>query len=176
MTQTLVENIYASVVHNISPKTASKNEKTKAVLNQAVADLSKAASIVHQVHWYMRGAGFYYLHPKMDELMDGLNGHLDEMSERLITIGGAPYSTLKEFDQQSKLEEVTGSFDKTMDQHLDRLVEVYTYLSNLYQVGLDVTDEENDAPTNDLFTAAQTDSEKTIWMLQAERGQKPGIR
>ena len=30
------------------------NTKTKAVLNQAVADLSVAASIVHQVHWYMR--------------------------------------------------------------------------------------------------------------------------
>mgnify|MGYP000375198038 CR=1 FL=1 len=45
------------------------NTKTKAVLNQAVADLSVAASIVHQVHWYMRGPGFLYLHPKMDELM-----------------------------------------------------------------------------------------------------------
>ena len=65
---------------------SAKNAKTKAVLNQAVADLSKAVSIVHQVHWYMRGAGFYYLHPKMDELMDSLNASLDEMSERLITI------------------------------------------------------------------------------------------
>ena len=122
MTQTITENIYASVTHNISQKSTAKNAKTKAVLNQAVADLSKAASIVHQVHWYMRGAGFYYLHPKMDELMDGLNASLDEMSERLITIGGAPYSTLKEFDENSKLDETTGSFDKTMDEHLARLV------------------------------------------------------
>lgn len=176
MTQTITENIYASVTHNLSQKTTAKNAKTKAVLNQAVADLSKAASIVHQIHWYMRGAGFYYLHPKMDELMDGLNTLLDEISERLITIGGAPYSTLKEFDDNSKLDEVTGSFDKTMDEHLARLTEVYTYLSALYQVGLQVTDEENDAPSNDIFTAAQAEAEKTIWMLQAERGQAPGIR
>lgn len=176
MSKTIVENSFVSLTHNASSKKVAKNEKTKAVLNQAVADLSKAASIVHQVHWYMRGTGFFYLHPKMDELMDGLNAHLDEMSERLITIGGAPYSTLKEFDQYSKLEETVGNFDKTMDQHLERLVEVYTYLSNLYQVGLDVTDEEGDTPSNDIFTAAQADAEKTIWMLQAERGQKPGIR
>ena len=136
MTQTITENIYASVTHNISQKSTAKNAKTKAVLNQAVADLSKAASIVHQVHWYMRGAGFYYLHPKMDELMDGLNASLDEMSERLITIGGAPYSTLKEFDENSKLDETTGSFDKTMDEHLARLVDVYTYLSALTKLGL----------------------------------------
>ena len=108
--------------------------------------------------------------------MDGLNASLDEMSERLITIGGAPYSTLKEFDENSKLDETTGSFDKTMDEHLARLVDVYTYLSALYQVGLDVTDEEGDAPSNDIFTAAQADAEKTIWMLQAERGQAPGIK
>ena len=42
MTQTMTETIYASVTHNISQNT--KNAKTKAVLNQAVADLSKAAS------------------------------------------------------------------------------------------------------------------------------------
>ena len=158
MTQTITENIYASVTHNISQKSTAKNAKTKAVLNQAVADLSKAVSIVHQVHWYMR------------------NASLDEMSERLITIGGAPYSTLKEFDDHSKLEEVPGSFEKTMDEHLARLVDVYTYLSALYQVGLDVTDEEGDAPSNDLFTAAQAEAEKTIWMLQAERGQASGIK
>ncbi|MCU9533454.1 Dps family protein [Streptococcus sp. CSL10205-OR2] len=172
-----VEKIYASIVHNITKKEETEsNSKTKAVLNQTVADLSKAASIVHQVHWYMRGRGFFHLHPKMDELMDGLNEHLDEISERLITIGGAPFSTLKEFDENSKLEEVPGSFDKTIEDHLKRLVDVYSYLANLYQVGLDVTDEEGDDPSNDLFVAAQTDAEKTLWMLQAELGNKPGIR
>lgn len=174
-TDTRVENIYASITHQVEQKDPSGKEKTKAVLNQAVADLSKAASIVHQVHWYMRGAGFLYLHPKMDELMDGLNGHLDEISERLITIGGSPFSTLKEFDDNSKLEEERGSWDKSMADHLSRLVEVYSYLSNLYQVGLDVTEEEGDAVSNDIFTAAQTEAQKTIWMLQAELGQAPGL-
>ena len=79
-------------------------EKTQEVLNQTVADLSQAAALVHQTHWYMRGSGFLTLHPKMDEFMDGLNEHLDEFAERLITIGGSPVSTLKEFDEKSKIE------------------------------------------------------------------------
>ena len=91
-------------------------EKSQAGLKPAVAALSKAASIVHQTHWYMRGPGFLYLHPKMDELMDDLNDTLDVVSERLITIGGAPYSTLKEFDEYSTLEEEVGSFDKSMTE------------------------------------------------------------
>ncbi|MHC3849098.1 ferritin-like domain-containing protein, partial [Streptococcus thermophilus] len=83
MTDSIKETIKETVNHQAETPT---NTKTKAVLNQAVADLSVAASIVHQVHWYMRGPGFLYLHPKMDELMDSLNSYLDKISERLITI------------------------------------------------------------------------------------------
>ena len=156
-------------------KQIGSRPKTKTVLNQTVADLSKAASIVHQIHWYMRGRGFLRLHPAMDELMDGLNGHLDEFSERLITLGGAPYSTLKEFDEASSLEETKGSFDLTVEDHLNRLLDVYRYLRNLYQIGLDVTDQEGDDPTNGLFADAQGEVEKNIWMLRAELGLAPDL-
>lgn len=144
--------------------------QTKNILNQAVADLSVAASIVHQVHWYMRGSGFFYLHPKMDELMDALNEHLDEFSERLITIGGQPFSTLTEFADNSNLEEKSGSFDDTIDERLERLVEVYSYLSEMAQQGLDVTSEDADDVSNDMFVAFKKDVDKTIWMLTAELG------
>lgn len=150
-------------------------EKTQAVLNQAVADLSKAASIIHQTHWYMRGTGFFYLHPKMDELMEELDGTLDVVSERLITIGGAPYSTLKEFDEHSKLSEEVGSFDKSMTERLERLVEVYTYLSSLFQEGLDTSDQEGDDVSNGIFSDAQEAVQKTLWMLQAELGRPSGL-
>ena len=33
----------------------------------------------------------------MDEYMDSLDATLDEVSERLITLGGAPYSSMTEF-------------------------------------------------------------------------------
>lgn len=173
MVNVIKEAINETASHQVE---ASEHGKTKAVLNQAVADLSVAASIVHQVHWYMRGPGFLYLHPKMDELMDSLNAHLDEISERLITIGGQPYSTLMEFSSNSGLTETTGSFDKSMAEHLQLLVDTYKYLSVLFQVGLDITDEEGDDPSNDLFTAAKSDVDKTIWMLTAELGQAPGLK
>ncbi len=144
--------------------------------DQAVADLSVAASIVHQVHWYMRGSGFLYLHPKMDELMDSLNGHLDVISERLITIGGEPFSTLVEFSSNSGLTETTGTFDKSMTDQIQLLVDTYKYLSVLFQVGLDITDEEGDAPSNDIFTAAKSEIDKTVWMLTAELGKEPGLK
>lgn len=144
--------------------------QTSHILNQAVADLSVASSIIHQTHWYMRGHGFLYLHPKMDELMDALNEHLDEFSERLITIGGQPFSTLTEFADNSNLEEKSGSVDDSMESRLERLVDVYSYLSEMAQHGLDVTSEDFDDVSNDMFVAFKKDVDKTIWMLNAELG------
>lgn len=64
-----------------------------------VADLSVFSVRIHQVHWYMRGERFLFLHPKMDDLMEQINDQLDVISERLITLDGSPYSTLEEFLQ-----------------------------------------------------------------------------
>lgn len=145
-------------------------EKTQEVLNQTVADLSQAAALVHQTHWYMRGSGFLTLHPKMDEFMDGLNEHLDEFAERLITIGGSPVSTLKEFDEKSKIELQPATWDKSMPERLHGVLDTYKYLAKLFQEGMDIAESENDAVTVDLYTVALGDVEKTIWMLEAELG------
>ena len=61
----MVDSIKETINETVNQQAETPSyTKTKAVLNQAVADLSVAASIVHQVHWYMRGPGFLYLHPK----------------------------------------------------------------------------------------------------------------
>ena len=161
----MVDSIKETINETVNQQAETPtNTKTKAVLNQAVADLS------------VRGPGFLYLHPKMDELMDSLNAHLDVISERLITTGGEPYSTLVEFSSNSGLTETTGTFDKPMSDQIQLLVDTYKYLSVLFQVGLDITDEEGDAPSNDIFTAAKSEIDKTIWMLTAELGQAPGLK
>lgn len=154
---------------------ATEQVKTLTVLNQAVADLSVAHSILHQVHWYMRGRGFLVWHPKMDDYMEELDGYLDELSERLITLGGAPYSTLKEFSDNSKLTEVSGDYSLTIEEQLARVVSVFRYLTGLFQEGVEVTDEEGDDVTNGLFADAKGSLDKHIWMLQAELGQAPGL-
>lgn len=149
--------------------------KTKRILNQTVADLSKAKAIVQQAHWYARGAGFMAFHEKMDDLLDQLSEQLDEFSERLIIIGGSPFSTLKELDEESNLTEENGSFDLSIAERTKRIVEVYRYLTSLYQTGVDITDEEGDDVTNGLFADTLGETQKLIWMLQAEIGEGPNL-
>ncbi|EOI06696.1 dps family protein [Enterococcus moraviensis ATCC BAA-383] len=152
-----------------------KFEQTKEVLNQLVADLSQFSVVIHQTHWYMRGPEFLTLHPKMDEYMDQINDQLDVVSERLITLDGAPYSTLQEFADHTGIEDEIGTYERTIPERMEKLVEGYRYLADLYQKGIEVSGEEGDDSTQDIFIANKTDIEKNIWMLQAKLGKAPGI-
>ena len=150
-------------------------EQTKQVLNQLVADLSQQSVIVHQAHWYMRGATFMTMHPLMDQHMEMLDAQLDEVSERLITLGGAPYSTLREFADNTKIADAPGKFGESMEDRIRHLLVGYRYLIDLYGKGIEVAGEEGDDVTNDIFVGAKADLEKTVWMLAAELGQAPGL-
>ena len=150
-----------------------KYEKTKVVLNQLVADLSQLAMVVHQTHWYMRGTNFLKLHPLMDDWMDDLNDQLDEISERLIALDGSPYSTLSEMVEHTKITDEPGNWDRTIKERLEILSKDYRYLANLYQQGIEVSDEEKDFSTQDIFIGFKTATEKRLWMIQAELGKAP---
>ncbi|WP_093626775.1 Dps family protein [Limosilactobacillus gorillae] len=150
-----------------------KYEKTKVVLNQLVADLSQLAMVVHQTHWYMRGTNFLKLHPLMDDWMDDLNDQLDEISERLIALDGSPYSTLSEMVEHTKITDEPGNWDRTIKERLEILSKDYRYLADLYQQGIEVSDEEKDFSTQDIFIGFKTATEKRLWMIQAELGKAP---
>ena len=152
-----------------------KYGETKKVLKQLVADLSQMSMIIHQTHWYMRGTNFLKLHPLMDEFMDEINDQLDVISERLIILDGAPYSTLREMAEHTGIKDEPGSYDKTMAEHLAKLLEGYRYLEALYQKGIEVSDQEQDHSTQDIFIGFKTDIEKKIWMVSAELGNAPEI-
>ena len=55
------------------------------------------------------------------------------MSERLITLGGAPYSSMTEFLEHSNIEERRGTFTKNVEESLTRVLEIFHYLDGLYQ-------------------------------------------
>jgi len=151
-------------------------ENTQKVLNQTLADLSQFAAIIHQVHWYVRGENFYAIHELMDKFLDEANEAVDEVAERLIIIGGAPYSSLKEFAENSKLEATKGDYSVSIDAHIKTLISGYKYLAKLYREGIEVSDKEGDAVTAELFTDLLAGTEKTLWMLNATLGKAPELQ
>ena len=80
-----------------------------------------------------------------------------------------------EMADHTKIEDEPGSYDKTIQEHLRKLLEGYRYLEALYQKGIEVSDQEQDHSTQDIFIGFKTDIEKKIWMVSAELDQAPEI-
>ncbi|WP_279035295.1 Dps family protein [Lactobacillus intestinalis] len=152
-----------------------KYSETKEILNQLVADLSQLHMVVHQHHWYMRGSRFLTLHPYLDEVMDELDSQLDFVAERLVTLDGSPVSTLSEIAEKTKIPDEKGNWDETIDERYAKIIDGYRYLDKLYEKGIEVSDKEGDASTNDMLTGFHTAVEKRIWMMSAELGKAPDI-
>ena len=122
----------------------------------------------------MRGPEFLTLHPQMDEYMDQINEQLDVVSERLITLDGSPFSTLREFAENTKIEDEIGNWDRTIPERMEKLVAGYRYLADLYAKGIEVSGEGRRLHTRH-FHRKQNRHRKNIWMLQAKLGKAPGI-
>ncbi|GKS81276.1 DNA starvation/stationary phase protection protein [Ligilactobacillus pabuli] len=148
--------------------------KTRAQLNQLVADLEQVQTNVHQVHWYMRGKQFFNLHPQMDEFNETFADELDEVAERLISLNGAPFATTHEFIEHTGLPDEKIDFGQyTLPELMQRLVENFRYLRDQFQKAIEITDEENDQPTQDIINGFKSDIDKKIWMLTAYLDESP---
>jgi len=142
--------------------------KTQAHLNQLIADLSQLQVNVQQVHWYMRGPEFFKLHPKMDDFNEEFAEQLDEVAERLIALGGKPFATTHEFIEHTKLPDKVIEFGEfplpELMKHLDH---DFRYLRDQYQLGIEITDDEQDLPTQDMLNGFKAEMDKLIWMVSA---------
>ena len=57
-------------------------------------------------HWNVKGSHFFTLHIKFEELYTNALISIDELAERVLTLGKPPVSTFKEYLEISKIKEV----------------------------------------------------------------------
>ncbi|MFC3799777.1 MULTISPECIES: Dps family protein [unclassified Cohnella] len=137
-------------------------------LNQNLADWSVIYFKLHHFHWYVKGPHFQTLHVKFEELYDFAALSLDEVAERILSIGGKPASTMKEYLSLTKVKE-GGSETKDVDM-VKAVIDDFILLTNGLNETLELADEAGDAPTADLLTKQVEALQKHIWMLSATAG------
>ncbi|MFL2095435.1 DNA starvation/stationary phase protection protein [Marinilactibacillus psychrotolerans] len=146
------------------------NEKVKEYLNTLVATQGLFYVKLHQAHWYIKGPNFFSLHPKLEEYYDELTVQMDDMAERLLSIGGEPYSTLKEFIDHSLIKESIDDKNLSEKEMIHSVIADFEILRDELSSGIKLTDEEHDGVSNDMLISQKTEVDKTIWMLQAYMG------
>lgn len=146
------------------------NKKVKKYLNTLVATQGLFYVKLHQVHWYIKGQNFFSLHPKLEELYDELTVQMDDVAERLLSIGGEPYSTLEEFSKNSLIKESPDFKNLSEKEMVQSVINDFEILRNELGKGIQLTEDEKDGVSNDFLVSQKSDVDKTIWMLQAFMG------
>ena len=137
-------------------------------LNKQVATWSVMYTKLHNFHWYVKGPQFFTLHAKFEELYNEATLHMDEIAERLLTLGGNPVATLKEHLEQSDITEATGK--ESTDQMVETVVKDFDKIMKSLKKGMDEAAKDEDDMTEDLLNAVYQSIEKHQWMLNAYLG------
>ncbi len=137
------------------------------ILNRNLSDLYVLLTKTRNYHWNVVGPRFNDLHKFFDEQYEQLNEAIDEVAERVRSLGGKTVATLKEFSRLTRLEEQPGKYPPA-DRMLARLLEDHEQVIRTLRQDVDDTNEKyHDVGTSDFLTGLMESHEKMAWMLRS---------
>lgn len=155
------------MLHNTKIDLAKgKREKLIAILNQRLADATDLRSQAKQAHWNVKGMNFIALHELFDQVATELDVHVDDIAERITTLGGTAMGTSRVVAQSSSLNEYPLEITEGA-AHVDALSTALADFGKKIRADIDRTDELGDADTADLFTGISRAVDKQLWFVEA---------
>ena len=144
---------------------SEKSKELAGNLNELLANFQQYYLNLRGIHWNIKGKRFFDLHQKFEELYVDANIKVDEIAERVLTLGGLPFHTFQDYSDTSK---VPVRKNITKDESAIRLiVDSLTQLLLIERRILDASDLAKDEGTNSMMSDLITDQEKTVWMMKA---------
>jgi len=141
------------------------------MLNEYLANYHIHYQKLRGCHWNVKGQSFFTLHLKFEELYTNAQLTIDEIAERVLTLGKPPHSRFEDYIKESTIKEIDtiGMADTAM---VEAILEDMTKLIELERDLLDATDKAGDDGSNDMVNRFMQFKEKTIWMLRSFLGKK----
>jgi starvation-inducible DNA-binding protein len=143
----------------------NKSEKLAILLNELLANYSIFYQNTRGYHWNIKGEKFFELHLKFEELYNDLLLKIDEVAERILTLGYSPNHTYTEYRKVSSIDESTQVSDglKAVAEILESFKTIIGIQRNLLALSADAGDEGTNALMSDYIRA----QEKLVWMYSA---------
>ncbi|MCC5882687.1 MAG: DNA starvation/stationary phase protection protein [Halomonas sp.] len=137
-------------------------------LNALLANYQIFYMNVRGYHWNVKGPQFFELHTKFEELYTDLLTKVDEVAERILTLGHTPVHAYSDYVSMAQIRE-----DKDVHDGKACVRGVLKGYQTLIELQREVLALASDA--DDEGTAAQAgdyirEQEKTVWMLNAYLG------
>lgn len=116
-------------------------------------------------HWNVTGPHFGPLHDLFEEQYRELFDAIDEIAERIRTLGFRAPGTLKEFGDLASVKEQTGQPDAM--EMVKNLAEANETVHKTLRSAFETADEAGDEGTADLMVERMQAHAKNIWMLRS---------
>ena len=143
-------------------------EKTRSLandLNQLLANFQIYYQNLRGIHWNIKGKRFFDLHVKFEELYTDANIKVDEIAERILTLGETPLHTFE--DYSAKAQVPVGKNISQDDKAVRLIVDSLGELLKIERQILNKSGDANDEGTNSMMSDFISEQEKTVWMMKA---------
>lgn len=147
-------------------KEASKQLAKK--LNTLLANYHLFYQNTRGFHWNITGEKFFELHLKFEELYTDLLLKIDEIAERILTLGYTPLHTFSDYVATSSIEEAKNISDGK--KAIQSILDSFAVLLPLERELLGLSANANDEGTNALMSDYIRQQEKLVWMYSAYLG------
>jgi starvation-inducible DNA-binding protein len=134
-------------------------------LNNLLAKLQVFYINARGFHWNITGEKFFELHAKFEELYNDLLVKVDEVAERILTLGFTPTHSFTEYVQKSDIKEAIGVSEGK--QAVQLIVDAFQSLLVTERDILHIAGEASDEGTSALMSDYIRQQEKMIWMYSA---------
>jgi starvation-inducible DNA-binding protein len=156
---------------NISSKIniGISKESIEKIVNLLNADLSDEYVLLTKTknyHWNVVDPRFNDLHKFLDEQYEKLAELVDDLAERIRSIGGKSIGTLKEFIEQTRLSEQPKEYPEA-NKMLENLLLDHESIIRQLRKDLETCEQLGDIGTNDFLTGVMEEHEKMAWMLRS---------
>lgn len=146
------------------------NEQREGVIDLLNHDLADAYLLLvktKKFHWDVVGPQFLTLHKLWEEHYNTLTENIDEIAERIRTLGGYPIGTMKGFLDYASLGEHPGNVPMATGM-VAILVEDHEQVVRNMREHIDACSETyRDQGTADFLTGLMEQHEQIAWMLRS---------
>jgi len=147
---------------------SKKTKKLAEKLNVLLANYSVFYQNTRGYHWNIKGDTFFELHVKFEELYNDLVLKIDEVAERILTLGYTPEHQYSEYLKVSKIPESQKVSDGK--KAVNQILEAFKVILKIQREILDLSDETDDEGTNALMSDYISEQEKLVWMYSSYAG------
>jgi starvation-inducible DNA-binding protein len=137
------------------------------LLNTLLADQYILSVRTRHYHWTVVGPHFYPLHLLFEKQYEELDDFIDDVAERIRSLGGQPLGTLTEFVQNTRLSEGPGEHLGPREMVMGLLHQHESLTQFLRKDVAACAEKLHDAGTTDFLTRMLEAHEKLAWMLRA---------